>query len=93
MAILQRQTPLQQHYACKHGQAEAVKFLLAQGATPNVVNSQGWTALNIARGSGKTDCVYALLEARADPNIPRQCNLFPIYSQYIGAACAERKPV
>ena len=72
-----RQTPL--HYACKHGQAEAVKFLLAQGAKPNVVNSQGWTALNIARGSGKTDCVYALLEARADPNISRQCNLFPIH--------------
>ena len=86
MAIL-RQTPL--HYACKHGQAEAVKFLLAQGATPNVVNSQGWTALNIARGSGKTDCVYALLEARADPTFPGSA----IYSQYIGAACAERKPL
>ena len=56
-----------------------MKFLLAQGATPNVVNSQGWTALNIARGSGKTDCVYALLDARADPNIPSQCNLFPIH--------------
>lgn len=72
-----RQTPL--HYACKHGQAEAVKFLLAQGANPNVVNSQGWTALNIACGSGKTDCVYALLDAGADPNIPSQCNLFPIH--------------
>ena len=72
-----RQTPL--HYACKHGQSEAVKFLLAQGAKPDVANSQGWTALNIACGSGKADCVYALLAGGADPNIPSQCNLFPIH--------------
>ena len=43
-----RQTPL--HYACKHGQVEAVKFLLAHGAKPDATNSQGWTALNIACG-------------------------------------------
>jgi ankyrin repeat protein len=72
-----RQTPL--HYACKHGQVEAVKFLLAQGSKPNVANSQGWTALNIACGSGKADCVYAMLAGGADPNIPSQCNLFPIH--------------
>jgi ankyrin repeat protein len=72
-----RQTPL--HYACKHGQVEAVKFLLAHGAKPDATNSQGWTALNIACGSGKADCVYAMLAAGADPNIPSQCNLFPIH--------------
>jgi ankyrin repeat protein len=72
-----RQTPLQ--YACKHGQAEAVKFLLAHGAKPDVTNSQGWTALNIACGAGKADCVYALLSAGADPNLPSQCNVYPIH--------------
>jgi ankyrin repeat protein len=72
-----RQTPL--HYACKHGQVEAVKFLLAQGAKPDVTNSQGWTALNIACGSGKADCVFALLAGGADPNIPSQCNVFPLH--------------
>jgi cytohesin len=72
-----KQTPL--HYACKHGQVEAVKFLLAHGAKPNVTNSQGWTALNIACGSGKADCAYAMLAGGADPNIPSQCNLYPIH--------------
>jgi ankyrin repeat protein len=72
-----RQTPL--HYACKHGQVEAVKFLLAQGAKPNVTNSQGWTALNIACGSGKAECAHAMLAGGANPNIPSQCNLFPIH--------------
>ena len=56
-----------------------MNFLLAQGAKPNVVNSQGRTALNIACGSRKTDCVYALLDTGEDPNIPSQCNLFPIH--------------
>lgn len=50
------------------GNAEVVATLLAAGANPNVLRSDGSTALLITASNGDTEAVKALLGAGADPN-------------------------
>ncbi len=54
--------------ACQSGHAEVAKLLLEAGATWRREGAEsGSTALHIAVTAGKSACVAALLEAKADP--------------------------
>jgi len=50
--------PLQ--VAAAHGQAQLVKFLLAQGANPSAENTLGQTALQIAISNHHTNVISVL---------------------------------
>ncbi len=52
--------------AAKHGDAEAVRSMLAGGADPNIAQGDGMTALHAAAMEGHTDAVEALLAAGAE---------------------------
>lgn len=55
--------------AAKHGDIEAVRFLLRQGADPNGAVSGDGSPLIAAAGKGLQDTVRFLLEQGADPNL------------------------
>ena len=54
------------------GGAESVKALLSRGALPNAQDELGNTAVLVASMKGNLDAVLALLDARADVNLPRK---------------------
>lgn len=58
-------TPLME--ACRHGQLEAARYLLANRAQVNCVNPQGDAAIVFAVESGNLDVVRLLIENGADP--------------------------
>jgi len=55
-----------------NGHEACVRVLIAAGANPNVVNTDGETPLIWATRSGHEACVRALIEAGADPNADAQ---------------------
>jgi ankyrin repeat protein/beta-lactamase regulating signal transducer with metallopeptidase domain len=55
--------------AAEHGDVEAVRFLLRQGADPNGAVSGDGSPLIAAAGEGREDVVQLLLEQGADPNL------------------------
>lgn len=55
--------------AASHGQTEAVKVLLDNGASVNAQSDFGWTALHQAVWSKAVGPVRVLLDAGADPNL------------------------
>lgn len=56
-----------------HGRAEIMRFLLANGADPNVPNPKGTTPLMYAKGhylrTGDAQPLHLLLDAGADPHV------------------------
>ncbi|MBK6740953.1 MAG: ankyrin repeat domain-containing protein [Haliea sp.] len=55
------------HYAAADGNAAEVSRLLAEGASPNVQDDNGWTPAHFAAQAGSLECMSALLAAGADP--------------------------
>ena len=55
--------------ATVNNQADAVRFLLSQGASPNRKARDGRTALSVAARNGNTNIAEILLDAKADPNL------------------------
>ena len=55
--------------------ADVVKFLLARGASVDLQNSVGGTALMLAAENGNMNIVWALLRAGADPEARNQHNV------------------
>jgi ankyrin repeat protein len=60
-----------------------VNFLVAWGADVNLANKSGYTPLHNACGSGATDSVRALLEARADLNLKSKTGAAPVHAAVI----------
>ena len=54
--------------AC-YGQEAMVRMLLQHGASVNLQDSFGWTALTHAAAHGRTTIVQALLDAKADASL------------------------
>ncbi|MEQ2008374.1 MAG: ankyrin repeat domain-containing protein [Limisphaerales bacterium] len=69
-------TPL--HFAAYNRQADAVRFLLAQGADPNSQNRTGTTPLLDAIGGGSAECVELLLRAGANPRVRNRQGFTPL---------------
>ena len=73
------------HYACRNGHENIAGYLLSKGSPPDHVDQDGLTPMTMAVISGKTNCVYQLLEFNAnvdstnDSSIP--LNLACQYSQ------------
>ena len=63
--------------------AEALEFLLENGADPNVVNIDGCSPLFAAANSNKSNLVKILLDAGADPNGGDSIIYTPLYAQYV----------
>jgi hypothetical protein len=57
-------TPL--HYAAGHGQAEAVRTLVALGADKQARTAQGWTPLHSAARNGHVEALQMLMVSGAD---------------------------
>ena len=56
---------------------EMVKLLLAHGADPNVVNSDGDTPLHIMAKFGETEKCKVLLDGGADPTLKNKAGMTP----------------
>ena len=69
-------TPL--HFAAYNRRADAVRFLLAQGADGNFQNRTGTTPLHDAIGGGSAECVELLLRAGANPNMRNRQGFTPL---------------
>jgi ankyrin repeat protein len=54
--------------AAFRGDLSSVRHLLAQGADPNGLSEEGWTALALAANRGNVDVVQELVDAGADVN-------------------------
>jgi ankyrin repeat protein len=65
------------HVAAREGRAERVTRLLHQGADPNARDLSGFTPLHLAVSWGHRSAVLALLEGKADPNIPSRAREWP----------------
>ncbi len=55
--------------ASEAGQVKIAAYLISKGARVDEVGFEGRSALGHAAGAGKLDCVRALLDAGADPNL------------------------
>ena len=55
------------HYAAADGDTAEVSRLLAEGATPNIQDDNGWTPAHFAAQASSFECMSALLAAGADP--------------------------
>ena len=55
--------------AAEAGSALGVRHQIAKGANPDAADRDGVTALHYAAGTGESEPVRALLEAKADPNV------------------------
>ena len=58
------------HDAVRRGDIGTVKTLLQNGADPNLLNADGWTALHYAALHGDIDTVRLFLEHKADYDKP-----------------------
>jgi hypothetical protein len=69
------------HEACRYGQLEAVKVLLAAGADPNLPHPQnGFTPMVVATfEKGHTEIVRALLQGGAAPSLQDQYGWTPLH--------------
>ena len=52
--------------ACAHGSTDCAKYLLEAGASPNLKNYNGYTALHWASFTGRTEAVELLLDNGAN---------------------------
>ena len=70
------------HLACFFGHAEAVTFLLASGADPNAIATNGslLRPLHSAATQGSLEICRALLDAGADPNATQQSNFTALHA-------------
>ena len=55
--------------AAERGSALGVRLQINKGANPNAADRDGVTALHYAAGTGESEAVRALLDAKADPSI------------------------
>src|SRR5271169_5497114 len=53
------------HYACRNGHEALAGYLLSKGSPPDYPDQDGLTPMTMAVISGKTNCVYQLLEFNA----------------------------
>ena len=70
-------TPL--HMAAKQKQAEAVEFLLSQGASVHKRNSKSWTALDCAAAAGCYDSAVLLLNHDSPVDPLDRKNITPLH--------------
>ena len=66
-------SPLFRTVMCGH--VEATKYLLVQGANPNLQNNLGESALHQAADNSQSKLVKALLKQKANPNLQTNGNL------------------
>ena len=66
------------NWAAWYNQPVAIRFLVAHGATVNLPNRTGFTALHHAAENGSRDAAAALLQAGADPDWPNGAGLRPV---------------
>jgi ankyrin repeat protein len=69
-------TPL--YFASQHDHLDVVKFLVDNGADPNIADNDGQTPIMIAIINGHIDVVRVLLEKGADPNQADDFNSTPL---------------
>ena len=78
VAVQEASVKFDLHTAAKKGDAEKLKKLLAQGVRVDVYDRYGMTALMQASASMQPETLKLLLEAKADPNLQRRDENFPI---------------
>merc|ERR1712137_57212 len=71
--------------ASNRGHSKIAAALLEHGASPNLANQKGWTALMFAAREGQTDIGRDLLEHGADPNLMNDKGEFALYIATLGA--------
>ena len=65
------------NWAAWDNRADAVRFLVANGATVNLANITGFTPLHHAAENGSLEAAQALLQAGADPTWPNNAGETP----------------
>jgi ankyrin repeat protein len=65
------------NWAAWFNHADAVRFLIARGATVNLDNRTGFTPLHHAAENGSLEAAEALLDAGADPTWPNNMGETP----------------
>jgi ankyrin repeat protein len=65
------------NWAAWDNRADAVRFLVANGATVNLANITGFTPLHHAAENGSLEAAQALLKAGADPTWPNNAGETP----------------
>ena len=65
--------------ASQIGDGQAVRRLLAAGASPNVADQQHWAPLHYAASNGHEVIVQLLLAAGADPNVADRYGSTPLH--------------
>ncbi len=65
------------NWAAWDNRADAVRFLVANGATVNLANITGFTPLHHAAENGSLEAAEALLKAGADPTWPNSAGETP----------------
>jgi ankyrin repeat protein len=75
------------HHATKHGQYEAMRFLIEQGADLGLQNDWLSTPLHLCEKD--IDAIRILLEAGADPNILDKDYDYPYYFAFYGSMSKE----
>lgn len=57
------------HIAAEKGHTECVKYMLEEGADPNVIDKRGMTPVHYAAMKGFDECVMCMLTKGVDPNV------------------------
>jgi ankyrin repeat protein len=66
------------NWAALNDRPDAIRFLVAHGATVNLANLTGFTPLHHAAESGSVNAAKALLDAGADPTWPNNMGETPL---------------
>jgi ankyrin repeat protein len=84
-------TPLM--WAALRDDCEKVQMLLANGATVNVSDNDGSTALHVAARRGCFNCVFGILAAGADPAVPDLFGNTPLHDAAINRNGVEARQI
>lgn len=66
------------HILVKNGNVRFLRYVLARGANPNILDGQGNTAAVLATQSGSAEAVQALIDYKADLNLGNRQGQTPL---------------